>query len=131
MPVSKSRRTPRRKAASGSPAPVRSLPAHAHLTDAGGHVLGGIALRDDEWLLVLQGKPAATTDSAGMAMAMLRHTAVLLAQAGRPVEASCSHVLQSRAADEAAEAGQTLEEYLTYLEAERVARDHRAGASLQ
>lgn len=95
------------------------MPAHAHLVEATGRVVGGAALREEEWLLVLNGEVAATTDSPGMVLAMLRHTAAVLNRAGRDVQLRFSDVLRERATTEAAEAGKSLDAFLEYLEAER------------
>lgn len=114
MPVSKSRR----KKPTGTATP-RSMPAHAHLVDAEGGVVGGVALRGNEWAVVLQGRVVAATESAGLAIAMLRHTAALLDAAGRPVRVDTSETLRLRASEEGAAAGKSLEDYLAYLEAER------------
>ena len=121
MPVSRSRRTPKKptRAAGGDSGARRTMPAHAHLIEGGQDVVGGIALRDDEWVVVLHGRPVATTESAGLAIAMLRHTAVLLIGTGRVVRVDTSETLRTRATEDATEAGKTLEEYLAFLEAER------------
>lgn len=130
MPVSKSRRhpkkSPRRTAGDGA---GRSMPAHAHLLDDAGRVLGGIALRETEWVVVLQGRVVAATESAGLAIAMLRHTATLMAGAGHALRVDTSETLRERASAEGAEAGKSLDEYLAYLEAERaeLARERDAG----
>lgn len=130
MPVSKSRRPgrprkPSRTAGAAAPA-GRSLPAHAHLTDAGGQVVGGAALRDAEWAVVLRGRVAATTDSPGMVLAMLRHASTLLAVDGAPLALRYSDTLRDLATQEAALSDRTLEEWLDYLEAERAENAGRA-----
>jgi CRP-like cAMP-binding protein len=122
MPTSSRPRRKKTDAKARTAAPRAAMPAHAHLKDADGRVVGGAALKDEEWILVLHGKPAASTDSPAMILAMLRHTAALLSRADRPVTLDHSDELSRRATDEAADAGKTLEEMLDYLEAERVAR---------
>lgn len=109
---------------------IRSLPAQAHLVDAIDGVVGGIAVRGDEWAVILHGRTVAATDSAGLAIAMLRHTASLLVRAGRPVRVDASPALRERATDEAAAVGKSLDDYLAYLEAERaeLARERRGPA---
>ena len=107
------------------------MPAHARLIDAIQGVIGGVALRDDEWAVVLHGRMVAATESAGLAIAMLRHTASLLVGAGRPVRVDIADSLRERAAVEGAAAGKSLDDYLAYLEAERaeLARERREGPS--
>lgn len=124
MPVSRSRRHPKKPTQTRrGDGDGRAMPAHARLVDTDGRVVGGIALRDgDEWMLVLEGRVAATTESAGLAIAMLRHTATLLAGAGREVKLDTSDILRARATREANTAGRSLEDYLDFLEAERAER---------
>lgn len=96
-----------------------AMPAHAQLHDAAGDLLGGIALRGEEWVLVLHGRAVASTDSAGMAIAMLRHTVALLMRGGQDVAMRYSDMLRGAATEEAAATDRTLDEYLDFLEAER------------
>lgn len=128
MPVSKSRRTPKKPAkARRGDGTGQSMPAHAHLRDDRGHVLGGIALRGEDWLVVVEGRVAATTESAGLAIAMLKHTATLLERAGRAVSVDTSETLRDRATREGEVAGKSLDEYLDFLEAERAERARERG----
>lgn len=128
MPVSKSRRTPKKPAKPRrDDGTGRSMPAHAHLRDDQGHVLGGIALRGEDWLVVVEGRVAAATESAGLAIAMLKHTASLLKRAGRAVTVDTSEMLRERATREGEAAGQSLDEYLDFLEAERAERARERG----
>lgn len=108
----------------------RTMPAHAQLIDAIQGVIGGVALRDDEWAVVLNGRVVAATESAGLAIAMLRHTASLLIDSGRPVRVDVAETLRERATKEGAAAGKSLDDYLAYLEAERAerARERQPGA---
>lgn len=128
MPDSKTRRALRRKRDASQSSSSAALPAHAQLHDAAGSVLGGIALRGEEWVLVLQGRAVANTDSAGMAIAMLRHTVALLQRAGQDVAMRYSDTLRERATEEASAADHTLDDYLDFLEAERAGiQAERAG----
>lgn len=131
MPVSRSRRNPKRpgNGPRGDGGARRTMPAHAHLIDEAGNVVGGVALRDAEWVVVLQGRVVAATESSGLAIAMLRHTASLLAAAERPVRVDVSDTLRERATEEGAAAGKSLDDYLAYLEAERaeLARERSEG----
>lgn len=123
-------RPPRSTPSSGSTGGTgRSMPAHAQLIDAIQGVVGGVARRDDEWAVVLQGRVVAATESAGLAIAMLRHTATLLIGAGRPVRVDIAETLREHATEEGAAAGKSLDDYLAYLEAERaeLARERRQG----
>ena len=124
---SKARRDARKKKAKAASRarPPLPLAEHAHLLDGDGRVFGGAVLRGEEWVVVLGGKPAAATDSAAMAIAMLRHVAALREAAGDAVRLSCSTHLQAMATGEATAEGKTLEEYLAMLEAERVERAER------
>ncbi len=100
-----------------------SLQPHAQLLDADDATIGGVGWRDNEWLLVLGGQVAARSESAAMALAMLKHIVELQARAGREVRLEASPPLLHAAGREAAAAGHTLETYLTLLEQERMERD--------
>lgn len=107
------------------------MPAVAHLLAEGDRIVGGIARRDDEYALVLAGRVMASTDSAGMAIAMLRHARVLLSADGSALSIRVSPELQMPATDEAASAGLELEAYLDVLETERRERAEERGATRQ
>lgn len=77
-----------------------SLQPHAQLLDADDAAVGGVGWRDNEWLLVLGGQVAARSESAALALAMLKHVVAVQARAGH-----------------------TLDEYLSILEQERMERD--------
>ncbi len=100
-----------------------SLQPHAQLLDSNGNAVGGVGWRDNQWLLVLAGQVVASSDSAAMALAMLRHVVAVQAQAGTELELHASPPLLTAAAREAAVHEQTLEEYLATLEHERRSRD--------
>ncbi|MFC0677810.1 hypothetical protein ACFFGH_08160 [Lysobacter korlensis] len=118
---SKARRDARRKqqtkTVTARPAP---MPAHAHLLDAEGRVVGGIARSGSDWALVLGGQVITTTDSPAMAIAVLERAAIARGAPGSPLRTRCNDVLRDAAVAEAAESGQTLESYLAALEAERI-----------
>jgi hypothetical protein len=82
-----------------------------------------VGWRDGEWLLVLGGQVAARSDSAAMALAMLRHVVAVQERAGRELRLEASPPLLNAAAREAAAVGLTLEEHLAALEQERMERD--------
>ncbi|MGO4222840.1 hypothetical protein AB4Y64_13430 [Lysobacter sp. TAF61] len=100
-----------------------ALQPHAQLLDRDGAAVGGVGWRDGQWLLVLAGQVVASSDSAAMALAMLRHVVAVQADAGTELELHASPPLLTAAAREAAVHEQTLEEYLTALEHERQSRD--------
>lgn len=122
--MSKSSR-PRRNATPRSPFRRRAgeLPVHAHLRDGEGRVLAGATLHEDEWTMVLAGKPVATTSSAAMLIAMLRHTAAVQARDGVRTRLVVSKALDAAATAEAADAGRTLAAHLDWLESERRTRN--------
>lgn len=123
MPQSKPPRHPKKPGRHGAdPRTATPMPAHAHLSDEAGVLLGGIALRGEEWAVVLGGRVIVATESAGLAIAMLRHTATVLAAGGREATVDLSTTLRERATAEGSEAGKSLEEYLDFLEAERAER---------
>ena len=121
---SKSRRDARKKKQrpSGADRTGPKLQPHAHLLDGDGKVIGGAGLRGDQWVMVVGGKVITTTDSAGMAIAMLKHVAALREAAGLAVTLSYSTQLRDAATVEAEAVGKTLDEYLDLLEQERVER---------
>lgn len=107
------------------------MPAVAHLVRDDGSVVGGVARRDEEWVLVLGGKVMAATDSAAMSIAMLRHARSTLARDDAPLALRIAPVLDAAATQEAALAGLELEPYLAALEAERVERATERDATRQ
>lgn len=128
MPVSSRPRHPRRPDGQGT---GRSMPAVAHLLAGDDRIVGGIAKRDDEYALVLGGRVMTSTDSAGMAIAMLRHARVLLSTDETPLSIRIAPALESPATEEAASAGLGLEAYLDVLEAERRERAEERAAPRQ
>lgn len=104
------------------------LPAVAHLVAPDNRIVGGIAQRGEEFVLVLAGRVMAATESAGMAMAMLRHAQATLATLEAPLTTRVAPALEAPAIREAVEAGFGLEDYLKVLEAERVERAERRSA---
>lgn len=117
---SKAKRDARRKKMKGSARSTRPRPIaeHAHLV-VDQKIVGGAGLRGGEWVLVLGGQVVASTESAAMILAMLKHVATLQEQAGHGVELSYSTHLRDAATAEANGEGKTLEAYLDALEAER------------
>jgi len=103
------------------------LQPHAQLEDAEGNAVGGVGWRDREWLMVLGGKVVARTESAAMALAMLKHVVALQEQAGHTISLTFSPAMKTAATREAAAAGRTLDAYLEMLERERVERSAEQG----
>lgn len=129
---SKAKRDARRKTEPDRP--IRRLGGrlqpHAQLLDAEGHAVGGTGWRDGEWLTVLGGKVVAHTDSAAMAVALLRRVVAVKADAGETLAVQLSPALELAATREAAAAGLPLEAYLQALERERQERSAAGGDSL-
>lgn len=100
-----------------------ALQPHAQLLDADDAAIGGVGWRDGEWLLVLGSQVAARSDSAAMALAMLRHVVAVQERNGRELRLEASAPLFNAAGREAAALGRTLEEHLAALEQERVERE--------
>ncbi len=100
-----------------------ALQPHAQLLDADDTAIGGVGWRDGEWLLVLGSQVAARSDSAAMALAMLRHVVAVQERNGRELRLEASAPLLNAAGREAAALGRTLEEHLAALEQERVERE--------
>lgn len=99
-----------------------ALQPHAQLLDEDDHAVGGVGWRDGEWLLVLAGQVVARSESAAMALAMLKHVVAVQAGADRELRLVASPPLLTAAGREAKGLGHTLEEYLAVLEQERLER---------
>lgn len=110
----------RPKIGAGRAAPL--LRPHAEILDGEGRIVGGAGIRSGEWVMLLNGREVAGTESPGMVLAMLTHAATLREEAGLPVELRYSTELRDAATREAQGEGKTLPEYLAMLEAERVER---------
>ncbi|HEY2346389.1 MAG TPA: hypothetical protein VGH80_10960 [Xanthomonadaceae bacterium] len=103
-------------------AAARTIEPHATLHDGGGALLAGAGRRGNEWVIVLDGKVVAGTESPAMTMAMLRHMASVRESEGLPVRLAYSTQLKSLASLEATRQGKTLAELLSALETERLER---------
>jgi hypothetical protein len=105
--------------------------AHAQLLDEAGGLVAAGGLYGEEWVMVVAGRALDGIDSPGLLIAMLKHTAERCESEGRSTTLRLSTVLEKAAADEAAEGGHSLEEWLALLEAERAehAEKKRAAAS--
>jgi hypothetical protein len=105
--------------------------AHAQLLDEAGGLVAAGGLYGDEWVMVVAGRALDGIDSPGLLIAMLKHTAERCESEGRSTTLRLSTVLEKAAADEAAEGGHSLDEWLELLEAERAehAEKKRAASS--
>jgi hypothetical protein len=92
---------------------------HAQLMDEANTLVAAGGLHGSEWVMVVAGRALDGIDSPGLLIAMLKHTASRCASDGRNTTLQMSPVLEKAAADEAAEGGHTLDEWLAMLEAER------------
>jgi len=99
-----------------------AMPAHAHLLDCDGEMVGGAARDGDESVIVLGGRPVARTENPAMAIAMLKRTVAVRNAAGRWVSLRYSDTLRDAATTEAQAVGKSLEEMLLWLEQERAER---------
>ena len=122
-----------KKAANASAAARRAgtpFVAHAQLLDDAGTLVAAGGLYGDEWVMVVAGRALDGIDSPGLLIAMLKHTAERCESEGRSTTLRLSTVLEKAAADEAAEGGHSLDEWLALLEAERAehAEKKRAAA---
>lgn len=127
-------RKKREKKAANSAASRRTgapFVAHAQLVDDAGALVAAGGLYGDEWVMVVAGRALDGIDSPGLLIAMLKHTASRCESEGRGTTLRMSPVLEKAAAEEAAEGGHTLEEWLAMLEAERAehAEKKRAAAA--
>lgn len=119
---SKAKRDARRKNPGNGSARARTaIQTHAQLLQRE-HLLGGAGRQGDEWVMFLDGRPVARTDSAAMIVAMLRHAASRHGEACGGLTLRLSTTLRDAATQEAEAAGTTLDEYLQMLEQERAER---------
>ena len=110
-----------RKAANAASARRTGAPfvAHAQLVDEAGSLVAAGGLYGEEWVMVVAGRALDGIDSPGLLIAMLKHTAARCEAEGRGTTLRLSPVLEKAAAEEAAEGGHSLDEWLALLEAER------------
>ena len=73
--ASKKKKPTRERVVTGTLRPA--VEAHADLRDAQGTLLGGIARRDGEWVLGLDGKMVGGSESAATILAMIKRAAAL------------------------------------------------------
>lgn len=111
-----------------TPIPAENLgEPHAHLRDKAGKLLGGIVLKDGQWVLGLGGKMVGESASAAHVLAILKRAAALARSEGREVSLVFSATLRAAAHDEAAAQGMDFDTFQSKL-LESLNRDPDAGA---
>lgn len=118
---SKAKRDARRKQQSRAPqrivvAPRPGVEAHADLRDEAGELLGGIARREGEWVLGLDGRIVGGSESPATLLAMLRRAETMQREAGREVRLKFSDALRTAADEEARAQGLSFEEFEAQLD---------------
>jgi hypothetical protein len=93
-----------------------AVEAHADLRDSHGTLLGGIARRDGEWVLGLDGKMVGGSESAATILTMIKRAAAMHERSGTHVTLKFSNALRDAATEEAGLQGMSLEEFEAQLE---------------
>ena len=96
--------------------PRPGVEAHADLRDAHGELLGGIARREGEWVLGLDGRIVGGSESPATLLAMLRRAAAIQEEAGHTVRLKCSDALRDAAHEEARAQGLSFEAFEQQLD---------------
>lgn len=118
----------RERVVTGTLRPV--VEAHADLRDEHDTLLGGIARRDGEWVLGLDGKMVGGSESAATILAMIKRAAAMHERAGTRVTLKFSNALRDAATEEAGVQGMSLEQFEAKLEGDlRSKAGAAAGAS--
>lgn len=115
---SKAKRDARRKKGARDardPLP-RQIEPHAELRDRNGALIGGIARKDDEWVLGLDGEIVGGSGSPATILAMLKRAAAMQERAGHAIELKFSAALREAAHEEAQAQGMTFEQFEAQLE---------------
>ncbi len=119
--TSKLRRDLRRRretqAANREQAAASPVEPHAELRDQARTLLAGIARRDGEWVLGMDGRIAGQTESAAHVLALIMQAGELHERQGTPVRLVYSDALRDAAHAEAASLGQTFEAFKAALAA--------------
>lgn len=113
--ASKKKKTTRERVVTGTLRPA--VEAHADLRDPDGTLLGGIARRDGEWVLGLDGKMVGGSESAATILTMIKRAAAMHERSGTRVILKFSDALRDAATEEARLQGLSLEQFETQLEA--------------
>ena len=100
------------------PAAAPGVEAHADLRDGNGNLLGGIARRDGEWVLGLDGRIVGGSASAATLLAMLKRAAAMQESSGRKVALKFSDALRAAADEEARAQGMSFEQFEARLDSQ-------------
>lgn len=95
-----------------------TVEGHAELRDPSGQLLGGIARKDGEWVLGLDGRMVGGSDSAATILSMLKRAAAMHERAGNRVTLKFSDALRAAAEEDARLQGMSLEAFQERLERE-------------
>ncbi|MGY0798520.1 hypothetical protein ACW7G0_05635 [Lysobacter sp. A286] len=93
-----------------------AIEAHAELRHEDGTLLGGIARRDGDWELGLDGKMVGGSTSAATILAMIKRAAAMLERTGTKVTLNFSDALRDAANEEARAQGLSLEQFEARLD---------------
>ena len=96
--------------------PRPAIEPHAELRDGRGVLLGGIARKDEEWVLGLDGQIVGGSTSPATVLVMLKRAAAMQERAGHSIELKFSAALREAAQEEARAQGKTLEEFEAQLD---------------
>ncbi|GAB2660484.1 hypothetical protein [Arenimonas aestuarii] len=105
--------------ASNNPIPADRLgEPHAQLRDAAGKLLGGVVLKDGQWVLGLDGRMVGESASAAHVLAILKRAAAIARAEGRDVSLVFSATLRAAAHQEAADNGMDFDAFQDHLAAQ-------------
>lgn len=111
--------SPRRTPPSRPAVPADRLgEPHAQLRDTAGKLLGGIVLKDGEWVLGLDGRIAGSSHSAAHVLALIKRAAAVCRAEGREVQLVFSPRLRAAAHAEAEAQGMDFEAFQKKLDDE-------------
>lgn len=116
---SKAKRDAQKKQAtrnSSNSTPGPAIEPHAELRDSQGTLLGGIARKDDEWVLGLDGQIVGGSPSAATILTMLKRAAAMHERTGHQIVLKFSAALRHAAQEEAEAKGVTLEQFEEQLD---------------
>lgn len=100
---------------------------HAQLRDADGRLLGGIVLKDGQWVLGLGGRIVGESASAAHMLAIIKRAAAIARDEGREVSLVFSATLRAAAHKEAEAEGLDFDAFQARLIAEMAAAEKSEG----
>lgn len=100
---------------------------HAQLRDGDGRLLGGVVLKDGQWVLGLDGRIVGESASAAHVLAILKRAAALARAEGREVSLVFSAPLRAAAHEEARAEGLDFDAFQARLAADMDAAAKPAG----